>query len=220
MSVIPFPPMKRPLVAILRGVKPEEADGIVGVLIESGMTAIEIPLNSPEPFRSIEIAVKRAPAGVLVGAGTVLALDDVARLHDVGGRLMVSPNVDAEIIANARARGMVTILADSALTAAEWGADGIYGAPRALYPHRAMLRLATAHNLREIGEANRLGADAVLLSPAFATRSHPGAAALGPLRFRLIAARSRVPVIALGGMDPHRAERLGWPFWAAIDGLS
>lgn len=109
MSVIPFPPMKRPLVAILRGVKPEEVDGIVGVLIDSGMTAIEIPLNSPEPFRSIEIAVKRAPPGVLVGAGTVLALDDVARLHDVGGRLTVSPNVDAEIIANARARGMVTM---------------------------------------------------------------------------------------------------------------
>lgn len=109
MSVIPFPPMKRPLVAILRGVKPEEADGIVDVLIDSGMTAIEIPLNSPEPFRSIEIAVKRAPAGVLVGAGTVLTLDDVARLHDAGGRLMVSPNVDPEIIASARARGMVTM---------------------------------------------------------------------------------------------------------------
>jgi 2-dehydro-3-deoxyphosphogalactonate aldolase len=101
--------MKRPLVAILRGVRPHEADDIVDALIDSGMTAIEIPLNSPEPFRSIEIAVKRAPAGVLVGAGTVLALDDVARLHDVGGRLMVSPNVDAEIIANARARGMVTM---------------------------------------------------------------------------------------------------------------
>ena len=109
MSVVPFPPMKRPLVAILRGVKPEETADIVGVLIESDMTAIEIPLNSPEPFRSIEIAVKQAPAGVLVGAGTVLALDDVARLHDVGGRLMVSPNVDPEVIANARARGMVTM---------------------------------------------------------------------------------------------------------------
>jgi 2-dehydro-3-deoxyphosphogalactonate aldolase len=109
MSVIPFPPMKRPLVAILRGVRPEEADDIVGVLIDGGMTAIEIPLNSPEPFRSIEIAVKRAPAGVLIGAGTVLTLDDVARLHDVGGRLMVSPNVDPELIASARARGMVTM---------------------------------------------------------------------------------------------------------------
>jgi 2-dehydro-3-deoxyphosphogalactonate aldolase len=109
MSVVPFPPMKRPLVAILRGVRPEEADEIVGALIDSGMTVIEIPLNSPEPFRSIEIAVKRAPAGVLIGAGTVLTLDNVARLHEVGGRLMVSPNVDPEIIASARARGMVTM---------------------------------------------------------------------------------------------------------------
>jgi thiamine-phosphate pyrophosphorylase len=115
---------------------------------------------------------------------------------------------------------MVVILADSALTAAEWGADGIYGAPRALYPRRDMLRLATAHSLRDIGEANRLGADAVLLSPAFATRSHPGAAMLGPVRFRLLAAHSRIPVIALGGMDQRNADRLGWPLWAAIDGLS
>ncbi len=60
MSVVPFPPMKRPLVAILRGVRPEEAEDIVSVLIDSGMTAIEIPLNSPDPFRSIEIAVRKA----------------------------------------------------------------------------------------------------------------------------------------------------------------
>ena len=129
MSVIPFPPMKRPLVAILRGVRPEEADDIVGVLIDSGMTAIEIPLNSPEPFRSIEIAVKRAPAGALIGAGTVLTLDDVARLHDVGGRLMVSPNVEPEIIANARARGMVTMpgvfTATEALLAVKAGASSL-----------------------------------------------------------------------------------------------
>jgi thiamine-phosphate pyrophosphorylase len=120
----------------------------------------------------------------------------------------------------ARARDMVVILADSGLTAAEWGADGIYGAPRSLYPRRDMLRLATAHSLREIGEANRLGADAVLLSPAFPTRSHPGAGALGPVRFRLLAEHARMPVIALGGMDQHKADRLGWPLWAAIDGLA
>jgi 2-dehydro-3-deoxyphosphogalactonate aldolase len=54
---VPFPAMKRPLVAILRGVKPEETEAIVGVLIEAGMTAIEIPLNSPDPFRSIATAV-------------------------------------------------------------------------------------------------------------------------------------------------------------------
>lgn len=125
-----------------------------------------------------------------------------------------------ELARLARARGMVVVLGDSALTAAEWGADGIYGAPRALAPRRDMLRLATAHSLAEIADANHAGADAVLLSPAFPTRSHPGAAALGPVRFRLIAQFAQMPVIALGGMDPQRADRLGWPCWAAIDGLS
>jgi 2-dehydro-3-deoxyphosphogalactonate aldolase len=109
MNVVPFPLMKRPLVAILRGVKPEEAEGIVSVLIESGMTAIEIPLNSPDPFRSIEIAVKTAPAGVLIGAGTVLTAADVERLDSAGGRLLVAPNIDLEIMAEARKRGMVTM---------------------------------------------------------------------------------------------------------------
>jgi 2-dehydro-3-deoxyphosphogalactonate aldolase len=129
MSVVPFPPMKRPLVAILRGVRPEETEDIVGVLIDSGMTAVEIPLNSPNPFRSIEIAVKRAPADILVGAGTVLTVGDVARLHDVGGRLMVAPNTDPEIIASARARGMVTMPGvfspTEALLAAKAGASSL-----------------------------------------------------------------------------------------------
>ncbi len=120
----------------------------------------------------------------------------------------------------ARARDHLLILADSAMTAREWGADGIYGAPRSLYPRRDLLMLATAHDMREIGEANRFGADAVLLSPAFPTRSHPGAAALGPARFRLLAAHAHMPVIALGGMDARRARHLGWSHWAAIDGLS
>jgi thiamine-phosphate pyrophosphorylase len=120
----------------------------------------------------------------------------------------------------ARARGHLAILADSALTAREWGADGHYGAPRALYPTRAMLTLATAHSLREIAEANRARADAVLLSPVLPTRSHPGAAPLGPLRFRLLAARAAMPAIALGGLNRRAARRLRWHRWAAIDGLS
>jgi thiamine-phosphate pyrophosphorylase len=120
----------------------------------------------------------------------------------------------------ARARGHLAILADSTLTAREWGADGIYGAPRALYPTRRLVTLATAHSLRELAEANRARADAVLLSPAFATRSHPGAKALGPLRFRLLARHAVMPVIALGGMTSSAARRLRWPRWAAIDGLS
>jgi thiamine-phosphate pyrophosphorylase len=62
-------------------------------------------------------------------------------------------------------------------------------------------------------------ADAVVLSPVFATRSHPGATPLGPLRFRLLARRAGLPVIALGGMDARRARRIGATRWAAIDGL-
>ena len=121
----------------------------------------------------------------------------------------------------ARAKGHITILADSALTAREWGADGIYGAPRALTPRRSgLIHLATAHDLTELGLAARLGADAALLSPVFPTRSHPGGRVLGPVRFRLLARQAGLPVIALGGMDAARAHALGWKRWAAIDGLS
>lgn len=118
----------------------------------------------------------------------------------------------------ARRRGHVVVLAGSPALARRLGADGAYGAPGALARGPALLRLATAHSLREIRRARR--ADAVLLSPVFATRSHPGARPLGPLRFRLLAARSPVPVIALGGMTAQRARRLRHPAWAAIDGLS
>lgn len=120
-----------------------------------------------------------------------------------------------------RARGHAVILADSTLTAREWGADGVYGAPLSLYPTRAdMLTVATAHDLGEIGQANRLRADAVMLSPVFPTRSHPGGATLGTQRFRHVASRAQMPVIALGGMTLDRSQQLQWDRWAAIDGLS
>ncbi len=120
-----------------------------------------------------------------------------------------------------RARGHLVILADSALTAREWGADGIYGAPRSLCPRRRdLIQIATAHDLNEIGQANRHGADAVMLSPAFLTNSHPTSTFLKPNRFKMLAERAQVPVIALGGMNRTTARRLKWPRWAAIDGLS
>jgi 2-dehydro-3-deoxyphosphogalactonate aldolase len=129
MNTVAFPAMKRPLIAILRGLKAEEAEGVVSALIEHGMTAIEIPLNSPDPFRSIEIAVKMAPREVLIGAGTVLTARAVEQLHDVGGRLMVSPNVDPEVIVKAGERGMVTLpgvfTATEALLAIKAGASGL-----------------------------------------------------------------------------------------------
>jgi thiamine-phosphate pyrophosphorylase len=120
----------------------------------------------------------------------------------------------------ARARGHFVVLAGDPETALAWGADGLYGSPRALRPARDLLTLVTAHDLAEIGVANRLGADAVLLSPAFPTRSHAGAPALGPVRFRLLARHAQMPVIALGGMNARTAGRLRWPRWAAIDGLA
>ncbi|MCZ7484787.1 2-dehydro-3-deoxy-6-phosphogalactonate aldolase [Rhizobium rhizogenes] len=126
---IPFPAMKYPLIAILRGLKPEETEGVVGALIETGFRAIEIPLNSPDPFRSIEIAAKMAPADCLIGAGTVLSVEDVEALDAAGGKLMVSPNADAEVIVAARVKGMVTmpgvLTPTEALVAAKAGATGL-----------------------------------------------------------------------------------------------
>jgi len=157
----------------------------------------------------LEQALDRLPAG----SGLIYRhyhLDDasrVARFYTLRDR--------------ARALGHIVILADSAITAREWGADGIYGAPRALYPQRAdLLQLATAHDLTEVGLANRFGADAVLISPVFATNSHPGAKCLGKSRFRTLANHAQMPVIALGGMTAKRAQALNWPRWAAIDSLS
>ena len=95
----------------------------------------------------------------------------------------------------------------------EIGGEG-YGPPA---PHR---RLATAHDLREIGRANRFAASAVLISPVFPTRSHPGASTLGRVRLLLLARRAQMPVIALGGMTAHRFTGLGVHGWAAIDGLA
>ena len=106
---IVWPKLRYPLVAILRGIRPEETEGVVTALIEVGFEAIEIPLNSPEPFASIEKAAKLAPANVLIGAGTVLSVENVDRLNDVGGRLLVSPNVEPDVIRRASHHSMVTM---------------------------------------------------------------------------------------------------------------
>lgn len=123
----------------------------------------------------------------------------------------------------ARKRGICIILSGEPALARQWRADGMYGPAASGKMGRKtgrMIHLATAHNLRDIGRANRAGADGVLLSPVFPTRSHPGTTTLGPVRFHLIARYACMPVLALGGMTMHHARRLRWPAWAAIDGLS
>lgn len=125
------------------------------------------------------------------------------------------------LAAIARRKRHLVILSDSALTAREWGADGVYGAPLSICPtRRDLISIATAHNMKELAQANRIGADAVMLSPVFPTRSHPGGSILGRSRFRSLASHARMPVIALGGMTRESARQLSWPRWAAIDGLS
>lgn len=121
--------LKYPLVAILRGLKPEETEATVRQLMDAGIQAIEIPLNSPSPFQSIEIAAKLAGEHALIGAGTVLEPDEVDRLRDAGGRLMVSPNVAPETLTRAVGYGMVTMpgvfTATEALLAAKLGASAL-----------------------------------------------------------------------------------------------
>lgn len=119
-----------------------------------------------------------------------------------------------------RRRGHLAVLSGTAQCARRWRADGGYGSPALLSRGPATLRLVTAHDLRELGQANRMRADAVLLSPVFSTRSHVGGRTLGTIRFRLLAARSLAPVIALGGMSARRARAIGSPRWAAIDSLA
>lgn len=104
-----WPDVKRPLVAILRGVKPDEVETIVETLIDCGFEMIEVPLNSPEPFVSIERLCRRFGKEAVIGAGTVLTATDCARVADIGGRLMVSPNVDTDVLAMAVSKGMITM---------------------------------------------------------------------------------------------------------------
>ena len=119
----------------------------------------------------------------------------------------------------ARRRGLILLLAGSPREAAAWRADGAHGRSRHLCAARPLLRTAPAHDARELARAR---AHAVLVSPIFATRSHPGAPALGVLRFAILARQARTPLIALGGMDKRRFGRiaqLGAYGWAAIDSL-
>jgi len=104
-----WPEVDRPLVAILRGVRPDEVEGIGDALVEAGIAMIEVPLNSPDPMRSIERLAKRFGETCFIGAGTVLSAADCARVADAGGKLMVSPNIDLDVLATARQRGMISL---------------------------------------------------------------------------------------------------------------
>jgi 2-dehydro-3-deoxyphosphogalactonate aldolase len=98
-----------PLVAILRGITPDRVGAVGDALFSAGIRAIEVPLNSPEPFDSIAELSRLFGKSCLIGAGTVLDVDDVDRTRNAGGQLIVSPNTDSRVIAHARSLEMVSM---------------------------------------------------------------------------------------------------------------
>jgi len=98
-----------PVIAILRGVRPDEVVGIGEALVAAGITLIEVPLNSPDPLVSIERLAAALGARAVVGAGTVLTPDAVRDVVAVGGAMVVSPNVNGEVIAATRREELVSL---------------------------------------------------------------------------------------------------------------
>lgn len=124
--------MPRRIVAILRGLQPDETEAVIMALIGAGIRAIEIPLNRPHAMQSVEIAVRSAQVAgqaCLVGAGTVLSAAAVRQVHEAGGNLIVAPNHDPQVVRAARSAAMVTLpgvfTATEALAALADGATGL-----------------------------------------------------------------------------------------------
>ncbi len=131
-----------PLVAILRGITPEEVPAALEALSTAGFRIIEVPLNSPRPFESIARLVERAGPDMLIGAGTVLDTAQVKQVAAAGGMLVVAPNCDPTVIRAARALGLATLpgvaTPSEAFAALAAGADGLKMFPGESLPPAAV----------------------------------------------------------------------------------
>ena len=120
---------RMPFVAILRGVKPDEVVDVAEAIMAAGFCLIEVPLNSPDPFTSIQRLADRCPEDVMVGAGTVLTAENAHRLADTGARLMVTPNTNPAVIEAGRKSGLWPVIGcmtpSEAMNAIEYGAQGL-----------------------------------------------------------------------------------------------
>ncbi|MFJ1301670.1 2-dehydro-3-deoxy-6-phosphogalactonate aldolase [Pseudomonadota bacterium AL_CKDN230030165-1A_HGKHYDSX7] len=163
-----------PLVAILRGIRPEESAAIGLALYQAGFRLIEVPLNSPQPFDSIAAMRAVLPADCLLGAGTVLDPDDCARVRDAGGQIIVMPHSDAAVIRRAKAEQLFCLpgvaTPTEAFAALAAGADALklfpaeQLGPQVLRAWRAVLRAPmlpvggiTPQNLAEYAAAGASG---------------------------------------------------------------
>ena len=121
--------MSRQLIAILRGIRPDEALDTARVLIETGITQIEIPLNSPNPLQSIEAISREFSEVALIGAGTVLNVQQVREVEESGGQIIVSPNCDIEVIGESKSLGLMSLpgvfTPTECFAALAAGADGL-----------------------------------------------------------------------------------------------
>ena len=121
--------MTRNIIAILRGITPPEAGPAVEALLDAGITKIEVPLNSPDPFDSIKIMADAFSDQALIGAGTVLSVEDVSRVAQAGGKLIVSPNADARVIVATKTEGLQSwpgvMTPTECFSALKNGADGL-----------------------------------------------------------------------------------------------
>lgn len=164
-----------PLLAVLRGITPSEAEPVGQALIDAGIPILEVPLNSPEPFESIRILAEGFGGEAVIGAGTVLRANEVAKVAKAGGTIVVSPNFSAEVVAATVGAGMISVpgvfTPTEAFAALDMGAHAlklfpgdaltpkVVGALRAVLPAGTRLMVTGGVGAANIADFMAAGAD-------------------------------------------------------------
>ena len=164
---------QRPLVAILRGVQPDEVADVAHAIIEAGITILEVTMNSPHPLESIKRMAKAVGSKANIGAGTVIEPDDVKAIFDVGGQLIISPNMDPEVISQTKALSMQSYpgcqTATECFSALKAGADVLKIFPsstigpsgikalRATLPKETQIYAVGGVNVRNMADYTKVG---------------------------------------------------------------